>query len=548
MTEADSAAGGQLSLLPSDIAASWERSQAAGLRRTSDVAASSAGASSSSRLAVAAAPVLDAFELEIADSQLGVVLADRHARIVDFRLGNPNSRRSAAAVGLDVGVEFSEETSGTNAIATPAETGRPVFVDGDHHYLESLTGFSCFGLPIFHPVTKQVAGVIDLMARGGEFTPLMRPALYHVVHQIRERLIELSGRHERAMLDAFVSGASGRSSAVIAVGEGICLSNDYARSVLRPSDYAQLGELVVPAGVVERQNVVLESGAVAHVTAAGVVDGRGTLFTFDPGTRAVPIPRGGRAKINVAVHLRDEARKLRDLTGHVLVAGEPGSGRADVALMIPGSEPKVPVLRIAASEASAQWFASFSSGALLVEHADRLDEPAAAGLTQVMAQSSTRVFLTSTARLTTTSHGRALAAACAHRIDVPALRDRVDEIPALVAAIVREEGGTGSRLTLNALNVLVRHAWPDNMPELRAVVRAALATRPSGDIDVADLPAAYRSTDVAHDRWSPLELAEINTIRASLMRNRGNRTQAARDLMISRSTLYQKLRTYGLSA
>jgi transcriptional regulator of acetoin/glycerol metabolism len=97
----------------------------------------------------------------------------------------------------------------------------------------------------------------------------------------------------------------------------------------------------------------------------------------------------------------------------------------------------------------------------------------------------------------------------------------------------------------DALQLLQRLPWPGNVRELERVVRAATARRHSGDIRVEDFPAGLLAK-AAPRRLTAIEHAELEAIVEALDAAGGNKRDAARRLGIARSTLYRKLRAYGL--
>lgn len=129
-------------------------------------------------------------------------------------------------------------------------------------------------------------------------------------------------------------------------------------------------------------------------------------------------------------------------------------------------------------------------------------------------------------------------------LSVPPLRDRREDIPALVRRLASKFVGAAVRLSPQALSCLLAYEWPGNVRELRnAVQRACLLCR--GDVVMPEhLPTkvqalAAGAEDSEQGRLSQVERA---TILATLDECDGNRTQAARKLGISRRGLIYKLR------
>jgi len=131
-------------------------------------------------------------------------------------------------------------------------------------------------------------------------------------------------------------------------------------------------------------------------------------------------------------------------------------------------------------------------------------------------------------------------------IHVPPLRHRRDDIPALAARFLGEfaqPGGRRLELTPDALDALLKHEWPGNVRELRNVLERATIVCENGVIHTGDLflravPATVDTTD--------LNALERRIIESVMHRVDGNKARASRQLGISRTQLYVRLRKYGL--
>jgi sigma-54 dependent transcriptional regulator, acetoin dehydrogenase operon transcriptional activator AcoR len=138
-------------------------------------------------------------------------------------------------------------------------------------------------------------------------------------------------------------------------------------------------------------------------------------------------------------------------------------------------------------------------------------------------------------------------------LHIPALRERTEDIPTLVEHLSREvsqrHGVAVKRFAPAALSALCAYAWPGNVRELRNVVEG-LALMTTGDtVAVSDLPADVTSSLSApppHAGVMDLEAAERDAITGAITACHGNLTLAARELRISKSTLYVKVKKYGL--
>jgi transcriptional activator for dhaKLM operon len=142
------------------------------------------------------------------------------------------------------------------------------------------------------------------------------------------------------------------------------------------------------------------------------------------------------------------------------------------------------------------------------------------------------------------------------RIDVPPLRDRVDDIPLLAERFLARQTTRDSRAVWiddDAVRILCRYPWPGNVRELESVLERAMSQSRDGVIRPADLPEAVRTGRVLSAR-SPLAqpvLSVMDAEREAIMRAgwacRGQVTEMARLLGIGRSTLWRKMKRLNLS-
>ena len=134
-------------------------------------------------------------------------------------------------------------------------------------------------------------------------------------------------------------------------------------------------------------------------------------------------------------------------------------------------------------------------------------------------------------------------------VSIPPLRDRVDDIPALVDYYVRKLAAERRRpapeVSGEAMGLLKRRDWPGNVRELINAVEYALVTCEGSTIGPGDLPFATEESAPASQEGQ-LARTEQGEIVKALQRFGGNRTKAAEFLGINRKTLREKIRKYSL--
>jgi DNA-binding NtrC family response regulator len=135
-------------------------------------------------------------------------------------------------------------------------------------------------------------------------------------------------------------------------------------------------------------------------------------------------------------------------------------------------------------------------------------------------------------------------------ITVPPLRDRVEDIPALVNYFM-DLYGTKYRkqrtVSQEALKQLREHRWPGNIRELQHAIERAVIMSDHDQLSPIDFLLA-KSSEPHHQRESlNLDEMEKKTIIAAIQKYQGNMSKVAKELGVGRTTLYRKLTRYGLA-
>ena len=130
----------------------------------------------------------------------------------------------------------------------------------------------------------------------------------------------------------------------------------------------------------------------------------------------------------------------------------------------------------------------------------------------------------------------------------PPLRDRDQDIGLLAEYFLKKfsqkYGKPGLRLSQKAMEKLNRHKWPGNVRELQHVMENMVIMSESDILTPEDVNIVSAYTD--EDPGLNLENVEKSTIRKALSKYNGNYSSIAAELGISRTTLYHKIRRYGL--
>jgi len=149
---------------------------------------------------------------------------------------------------------------------------------------------------------------------------------------------------------------------------------------------------------------------------------------------------------------------------------------------------------------------------------------------------------------------------------LPSLRDRREDIPLLAAHFldrISREHGTKFTLSDEALRTMMRHDWPGNVRELENSIERACALSSGPILHLGDLPttlqqqgldarrAAAQAGEPAPEggtlEVSTLADLERQAILSAIRTLNGDKLQAAKLLGIGKTTLYRKLKEYGIA-
>lgn len=336
----------------------------------------------------------------------------------------------------------------------------------------------------------------------------------------------------------------------------------------------------------------IASAADRHALLAGSTQG---------GSVAVPdTPRGMVGADPAMAALYRVIAAAADGTAPVLVTGEPGVGkdlaaravhaagraRAGGPLVVYAAGPVDPAHPGGGADGACEGrhlaglWAQAAGGSLLVRGVDRLSPAQRTALLDRLREAgrqSTDVRLIATAGpgVDRVLPRPLLDRVAGVRLHVPALRDRPDDLDPLSDHFLKRAGGRARRersLGPAARHALKEHAWPGNVRELARALEHAVTVSAGPVIGPDDLPPAVvgraepalRQSGAARPApgdddlsdpaggWTPTPLAEAlldperRILVAALGAHGWNRNAAARDLGIDRTTLYKKIKRFGL--
>jgi two-component system nitrogen regulation response regulator NtrX len=143
---------------------------------------------------------------------------------------------------------------------------------------------------------------------------------------------------------------------------------------------------------------------------------------------------------------------------------------------------------------------------------------------------------------------------------VPPLRERIEDIPALVGEFQKEFSFSTKietkKFSQEAIRILQKYEWPGNVRELKNLVERLMIMAPSEVIQLKDIPSPFnKSSEIKESFQSALMQGSLKTARgefekafieSKLREFKGNISQTAEAIGIERSNLHKKIKAYGL--
>jgi hypothetical protein len=513
---------------------------------------------------------MDALDPVLRDTGATLLLADRDGRVIRTVRDNARISRMLLRRGVDDGATLTEEAVGNNGIGTALETRAGVFIHGEQHFAEVLRDFVCYGHPIVDPLTRRLVGAVDLTGMSADASRMFAPFVRKIVADIEARYVDTARADDRELWHRFVERTRSSDTATCAFGDEVVLASHYSLERLDSRDIVTLRRLVERGEVSDA--VELSMGTVGVL--ASRVGRRGHLLdlTFpeppDPSVPTVSMPTVSMPTVRVPT-VAKSAPTVAPTTGAPTTAlahaveGPPGSGRTTTARAIAG--PDALHVRLAEADSAEAAWRDLAAPALrdrgdrgtplVLDDIDLLDDADLRRLAARLGSAGAGLVVVTSREGPRAAVAQALDA-CGARTVLRPLHERGAEggeiVRRMVADLAAERGLVEPAVSARFVDAVCSSDLPNGLVSLRSILLECLGGIPGvppgtgrATLDVGSLPSRARSA--RPPRAGELARGEYDAIVAALAECDGVRSRAARRLGISRTTLYARMREFGLS-
>ncbi|SEJ32642.1 Transcriptional regulator of acetoin/glycerol metabolism [Azotobacter beijerinckii] len=526
----------------------------------------------------------------VRDADYCVMLTDIQGCTIDHQVEH-SIRRECRRAGMDLGTCWSESEEGTSAVSAVLVNRTPITVHKRDHFRAAFIDLTCSAAPVFAPDGELLA-VLDVSA-------LKSPDDRRSQHLIRQMVIQSATDIENAFFmfstqDHWVLRAHTVPGYVDSQPEYLfAWDNDGQLKALNPAARRYLCQRHgrVPENICEVFN--LDHLPAAYDDSLCYLSDKSLHIRLKAPRR--PLSIGVSTAVACDPRIEQALRmavRVKDRHLPVLIHGETGAGKEYFARQLHEAsqrrdKPFVAVNCAAIPESLIESeFFGYAAGAFtgasskgmrgLLQQADGgtlfLDEigdmPLLLQTRLLRALSEGEVAPLGAARrqsiniqVICATH-RDLAILVANgtfredlyfrlsgaRFDLPPLRERNDKLAIINHLLDEEARNSGVRLGLSeaALELLLNYAWPGNMRQLHHVLRYACAVCTGGIIRLEDLPATLSNGTPVKSVEMPSGTPERQALIDVLVRHRWKPVLAAKELGISRATLYRRVKQHGI--
>ncbi|KAF0957991.1 helix-turn-helix domain-containing protein [Rhodococcus sp. T7] len=559
---------------------SWKRAFTSGLDPDSAAPIRATHQHVDSQMLRAARPVVERHQDLLTELGCALTLTDVDGCMLAAWVADRRLEKQFEETNVQPGFNLAERAVGTWATGISLETGESVWVLGTEHIFDGADSLMSASCAVLHPLTKRRLGALGISCRTKDASPFALRWIQDQARLIEKRIAIEASTGEQALFDAYVAATRDIRHPVICLNDRTVISNGAAARILNGLDQTRLWEAASEATHshirIRCELTVPDASPPVAVECEPITDGVAVVGSLVRVTRGKPGP--GPSRPDTPPPQPPDTRILPTLAGNSEVwrglcktLAKVDDDQADTILLGAIGTGKSAVLREFARHSSASrvvelhhppsdneaWSASLEEaleipdGLVVIDDLHNVDEQHLTRLRLAMQRrrsGSSRVVATMTIDAGTgPAVQQFLDRWPGSQVTIPTLRERPGDIPILLESLTAQQAASRSRphWSSGAVQAVGRVPLPSNVASLSKIVSLVLNNRLGPYINTRDLPAGIQAM-ASRRQLDGLERLEAHAIVDALIATNGNKRLAAEQLGISRSSIYRKIRTFGI--
>jgi len=577
-----------------------------------------------------ARPIIDSIFNKLIGTGYMITLNNEEGKII-YLNGEKSVINQTKDTNFAVGMDWSENATGTNAIGTCLTTKKPIQVFAGEHFCTGFHSMTCSSAPIFQPHTNKVIGVIDLTGFWENGQPHTLAFAVSIAQLVEQELLNLHLERHNYLAQYYYQNKYKRTNDLflvlnmdlvvingnkrlmhllnVSVMEDISEHSLFRISFEDQIDPQKQNSLNPTFSFTDVERNILK---VNEIEAVYLKDKRvGYMITFSEnkhsGTNTpalIPLPPSHRVlgQSNAFIDVLQKCRKGAEVNVPMLLLGETGTGKEVLAkyIHLESTRKDKPFIAINCGTVQKELIASelfgyesgtftggikegkkgkfeeAQGGTLFLDEIGEMPLELQVHLLRVLQEkefeklgSSKTINVDVRIIAATNKDLPAMIKSGLFRqdlffrlnvitVNIPPLHERMSDIPLLSnqfleSLSLEHEKHTLLFLEAETLDFFRKYRWPGNIRELKNVLEYAVIYSDSPAIKISHLPEyLLKNNDPPFNPEKGLTLSimenkEKNQIKKLLVFTNYNLSAVSRELNIARSTLYRKLKKYGLN-
>lgn len=243
----------------------------------------------------AGAPILLAMSDQLVGTSTALALADPSGTVVWRWEAHEQLSRTLDRIEFALGSDVGEGSAGTNGIGITATTARTSVVRGAEHFKQAWHGWACVATPVVDPVTRRVAGTVNVACPVSEANHLLVVVARGLAGDVGTAIGQRMTARQHRLLDAHLAFCAARAGTVVSLDAHHMITEDDAAPL--GLERGTLWQAVTEVGPATRSIVLGDVHARIYPVTAGSLED-GVVLVLGRGTTPGSFPMPAHASLS----------------------------------------------------------------------------------------------------------------------------------------------------------------------------------------------------------------------------------------------------------